>query len=306
MDTTTLWSEAEPDRFSAGVRGGAGNLSTIERRARERGHQTWRRAETEKDDTIVTTLSETLMARDPETGEHSKRVAKLAEGFGSFLGLPRSEVHSLYLAGLLHDIGKVGIRDDVLFKPGSLTPEEQHRIMEHPRIAEKILSPLGFEKVVRYIAVHHENIDGSGYPEGLRGEEIPLAGRALAIVDTYDALRSRRPYKEPLRGAETRLTMTAMAGGKLDPDLLEAFWEFLSGLPATRHERAYRDRARWRSSSSRGPGYPHLGLMARKISLWSRAFFKRSIPRRGIRTAIPPSRPWSANTLLPSGSTCST
>jgi len=214
----------------------------IEREARKKVRRARRRTERERIAAVVRTLNETLMARDPETAEHSKRVADLARGFGRFLGFPRDEVRSLHVAGQLHDIGKVGVRDAVLLKPGSLTPEEQRRVREHPRIAEKILSPLGLRKVVRYIAVHHENVDGSGYPDGLRGEEIPLAGRALAIVDTYDALRSRRPYKEPLSEAEIRTTMREMAGGKLAPELLEKFWRFLSGLRETAVAGGGRDR----------------------------------------------------------------
>jgi len=202
----------------------AGALSSWERRSRERA----RRAEQERIGTAVAALTETLAARDPETGEHSKRVAVLAEKFGAFLGLPPIQTRSLYLAGLLHDIGKIGIRDDVLLKAGSLSAEEQRQIREHPGIARKILAPVGFAEVVDTIAAHHENLDGSGYPEGLRGGQIPVGGRVLSIVDTYDALRSSRPYREPLSDSEVRLAMTGMAGSKLDPELLEAFWRFIS------------------------------------------------------------------------------
>jgi putative nucleotidyltransferase with HDIG domain len=206
----------------------AGALSSWERRSRDRARRAERRAERERIGTAVAALTETLAARDPDTGEHSKRVAVLAETFGAFLGLPPIQNRSLYLAGLLHDIGKIGIRDDVLLKAGSLSAEEQSRIREHPKIALKILEPLGFEKVIRCIAVHHENMDGTGYPEGLKGEEIPLLGRVLSIVDTYDALQSSRPYKDPLPPTEVRLAMTAMAGSKLDPELLKVFWRFVS------------------------------------------------------------------------------
>jgi putative nucleotidyltransferase with HDIG domain len=238
------------------------------------------------------------MARDPETGEHSKRVADLAKGFGSFLGLRPAEVRSLYLAGLLHDIGKVGVRDDVLLKHGSLTPEEQQRIREHPRIAARILSPLGFEEVVRSIAVHHEHVDGSGYPDGLRGEEIPLAGRALAIVDTYDALRSRRPYKEPFLKAQVWLMMMGMAGGELDAGLLEKFWQFLAGLPpnsVSRVESGRRNGEQRRSTGLREPEWPHLPSMTPQVHL---AHVSRTQTRRP--------GPSPANMILPSGSTCST
>ena len=205
----------------------AGALSSWERQSRERAHRAERLAERERIGTAVAALTETLAARDPDTGEHSKRVAVVVEKFGAFLGLPPIQIRSLYLAGLLHDIGKIGIRDDILLKAGSLSTEEQRRIREHPGIALKILAPIGFAEVINTIAAHHENLDGSGYPEGLRGAKIPLGGRVLSIVDTYDALRSHRPYKEPLSEAEVRITMTAMAGSKLDPELLEAFWRFV-------------------------------------------------------------------------------
>lgn len=206
----------------------AGVLSAWERRARERARETEQRAERERIETSVAALTETLTARDPETGEHSKRVAVLSEKFGAFLGLPPRQVRSLYLAGLLHDVGKIGIRDDILLKEGNLSVEEQRRIREHPEIALKILAPVGFTEVVDAIVAHHENLDGSGYPAGLRGEEIPRGARVLSIIDAYDALRSSRPYKEPLADSEVRLIMTAMAGSKLDPGLLEEFWRYLS------------------------------------------------------------------------------
>ncbi|MDW7712136.1 MAG: HD domain-containing phosphohydrolase [Deferrisomatales bacterium] len=210
----------------------AGALSTLERRARQRALRSERRAERERVGTAVAALAESLSVRDPETGEHSRRVAVLSEGFASFLGLPRREAHSLYLAGIMHDVGKIGIRDDVLLKPEKLTPEERRRIMDHPRLAERILAPVGFEKVVRYVAAHHENVDGTGYPEGVRGAEIPLPARVLAIADTYDALRHVRPYKEALREERIRRTMDELAGKRLDGELLAGFWEYLASLPS--------------------------------------------------------------------------
>jgi putative nucleotidyltransferase with HDIG domain len=205
----------------------AGMLVNLERRAEAKAEQLRRRAERDKISTVVASLSETLGARDPDTRDHSRRVAELASGFAHYLGLSRHEVKDLYLAGILHDIGKIGIRDDVLLKPDSLTPEEREKIMQHPRIAEKILAPIGFSDVIRTVAVHHENWDGSGYPEGLQGEAIPLAGRILAIADTYDALRSDRPYQQgQKRENRAREIMAEMSGSKLEEALLRRFWDF--------------------------------------------------------------------------------
>lgn len=209
--------------------GVAGTLVKLERRAEAKTEQIRRHAEREKVATVVASLSETLGARDPATRDHSRRVAALARDFGRFLGLGPKEVQDLYLAGILHDIGKIGIRDDVLLKPEALTADEREKIMQHPKIAEKILAPIGFTAVIRYVGVHHENWDGSGYPEGLCGEDIPLPGRILAVVDTYDALQSNRPYHQGLeKDNSIQEVMASMAGNKLDAQVLNWFWEFMA------------------------------------------------------------------------------
>ncbi len=210
----------------------SGVLVTLENRYRERADRIQRQAEREKIGASVAALTETLGARDTDTRDHSKRVAGLAKGFASFLKFPAEELHDIYLAGVLHDIGKIGIRDDVLLKPDSLTDEDRHKIMKHPEIAEHILAPIGFEKVVSYIAAHHENVDGSGYPKGLSGKEIPVPGLILAIADTYDALKSGRSYKGPMSESMVQKIMTDMAGKKLDKNLLEIFWNYIDSLSA--------------------------------------------------------------------------
>ncbi len=123
----------------------SGVLVSLERRARERADRIKREAEREKIGTAVAALTETLGARDDATCDHSKRVAQLASGFASYLGSPSEERRDIYLAGMLHDIGKIGIRDDILLKPDTLTEEEHRKIMEHPIIAEHILTPIGFD-----------------------------------------------------------------------------------------------------------------------------------------------------------------
>jgi putative nucleotidyltransferase with HDIG domain len=195
----------------------AGALASLERRNREL-------AQREKIRTVVAALTETLAARDPATRDHCRRVARLAEKFAAQLGLSREDRSDIFLAGMLHDIGKIGIRDDILLKPASLTPEERRKIMDHPRMAEQILAPVGFPQVIRYVATHHENVDGSGYPLGLSGESIPLGGRILAIADTYDALTSKRPYHQPLADHDkVSAILNGMSGSKLDHALVEKF-----------------------------------------------------------------------------------
>jgi HD-GYP domain-containing protein (c-di-GMP phosphodiesterase class II) len=207
----------------------AGALVELEHRTKARAEAMRRNAERKKIATVVASLSETLGARDPATRDHSRRVAELASGLGRFMGMSNREVQDVYLAGILHDIGKIGIRDDVLLKPSALTPEDRTKIMEHPRIAEKILAPVGFSTVIRYVGVHHENWDGSGYPEGLCGEAIPLPGRILAVADTYDALNSNRPYHQGLaQNGRIREVMAGMAGTKLDGEVLKRFWEYMN------------------------------------------------------------------------------
>jgi len=176
---------------------------------------------------LAARLAESLGARDTQTLDHSVRVARTARDFADWTGLPAEQRNDLYMAGLLHDIGKIGIRDDVLLKPGTLTEDEERKIRRHPHIAEKILAPVGFEQVIRIVAAHHENVDGSGYPFGLKGEAIPRLARMLAVVDTYDALRSSRPYKKGIeRDADVFRIMEGMAGRKLDPEELARFRAF--------------------------------------------------------------------------------
>jgi len=218
----------------------AGLLVNFERRAEAKAQQIRRQAQRTKVATVVASLSETLGVRDRETRDHSRRVADLASGFARFLDLPQKEIQDLYLAAILHDIGKIGIRDDVLLKPEALTPEERKTIMEHPRIAERILAPVGFSEVIRYVAVHHENWDGSGYPEGLQKEQIPLPGRILTIGDTYDALQANRPYHQGLSNEDQiRKVMSDMAGVKLDETLLMKFWEYLDKSYGLRGQRQF-------------------------------------------------------------------
>jgi putative nucleotidyltransferase with HDIG domain len=172
----------------------AGVLVQLEEEEKERNARIEETARRKRIGSAVAALTETLGARDPNTRDHSKRVASLAEKFAVFLGWDEEVCRDAYLAGIMHDIGKVGVGDDVLLKPEALTAEERQKIMEHPLIAERILAPVGFEHVVRIVAVHHENVDCGGYPKGLCREEIPPAG----------FLPSSTPMTHSGRGAPTK------------------------------------------------------------------------------------------------------
>ncbi|MFZ5453152.1 MAG: HD domain-containing phosphohydrolase [Thermodesulfobacteriota bacterium] len=177
----------------------------------------------------IKALVRSLEARDPYTGQHSARVTEIVSHFGRHLGLPPEELESLKTASYLHDIGKVGISDFILLKPGPLTQDERLIIETHPLIGGKIVEPLGLrpqEKDV--ILYHHERWDGRGYPQGLAGEEIPFACRLLTLADVYDALTTDRPYRHRCSIAKALEEIRAHAGTQFDPELTLEFVDMLS------------------------------------------------------------------------------
>jgi len=161
-------------------------------------------------------------AKDPFLRGHSQRVAAMSAAIASAMGLPDDAVEDLRLSGQLHDIGKIGIPEALLHKAGPLTEDEYMRVMEHVRIGMEILTPLTpLARVLPAIQDHHERWDGSGYPRQLSGEQISLGGRILAAVDAFDALTSRRAYREPLTPQETLDLLATSAGSHLDADVIE-------------------------------------------------------------------------------------
>jgi putative two-component system response regulator len=152
--------------------------------------------ELENAEAVLFSLAYSIEARDPYTRGHCERLADMSARMGERLGIPEDQIKALRRAGVVHDIGKVAVPDSILLKPGPLTAEEIAIIQKHPVVGERICAPLKtFRLVLPIIRHHHEKYDGSGYPDGLVGDAIPLTARILQISDVYDALTTDRPYK---------------------------------------------------------------------------------------------------------------
>jgi putative nucleotidyltransferase with HDIG domain len=165
-----------------------------------------------------------LEARDPYTQQHSNRVAGISLIIGEQLDRSPEELETLSYAGYLHDIGKIGIRDDILLKPGSLTKEEFRKLQEHPIIGARIVERLGlWEAEKQIIRGHHERFDGSGYPDGLHGEEIPLLARIMSVADVFDAMASNRAYRKKMETDTVLRIIEEGSGSQFDPQVVDAF-----------------------------------------------------------------------------------
>ena len=163
---------------------------------------------------------------DDETGQHTHRVGDLSVSIAERLGLPGAQVELMRLAAPLHDVGKIAIPDAVLGKRGKLTDEEFEQMKTHTTVGAQMLAGSAFallEMAEQIALTHHEKWDGSGYPAGLAGEAIPIAGRIVAVADVFDALTHARPYKAAWSTADAIAEMTGQAGRHFDPQVLEAF-----------------------------------------------------------------------------------
>jgi len=171
----------------------------------------------------IRVLSATVDAKDPYTANHSLNVTTYACSLARELGLSEETIQNIYLAGLLHDIGKIGIPEEILLKPGKLTAEEYQEIMKHPVTGAKIIEPLrGLKNIIPMVRHHHERYDGTGYPDKLRGEEIPLEARILATADAFDALTSERPYRKAHNPENALKEIRRHQGTQFDPKIVEA------------------------------------------------------------------------------------
>jgi putative two-component system response regulator len=187
----------------------------------------------EEAETILFALAQTVEQRDKETGNHCQRLASLSVALGSAIGLPDEDLLALHRGGFLHDIGKVAVPDVILFKQGELTPEEWVIMRSHTWKGEEICRPMrSLRPVLPIIRNHHERWDGSGYPDGLRGEDIPLLARILQLADIFDALTSERSYKQAysVDDAISQLRREAELGWR-DPELVSVFCEVVK-LPS--------------------------------------------------------------------------
>ncbi len=172
----------------------------------------------------ITALAAAIDAKDEYTRGHSERVTKFSVIIGKYLGLNAIELERIKVAGLLHDIGKIGIDDRILRKPGILTAEEFEEMKKHPVIGYNILEPIKeLKEINKGVKYHHEKWDGSGYPEGLKGQQIPLIARIIAVADTFDAMTSRRPYQEPMEPEFVRDKIRDFAGIRYDKRVVSAF-----------------------------------------------------------------------------------
>jgi len=179
----------------------------------------------------VETLIRALQARDPYTSGHSTRVSRYCLLIAEKLKFSSKMKHSVYLASMLHDIGKIGISDTLLQRPGKLSDEEMEIIREHPQLGASMIQMLGeMHPIVPLILHHHEAYDGSGYPAGIKGDNIPLISRIIAVADTFDAMTSDRPYRERRSKYEAIAELKNCAGKKYDPRIVQIFLRVLEEI----------------------------------------------------------------------------
>jgi putative nucleotidyltransferase with HDIG domain len=187
----------------------------------------------------VNALLAAVAAKDPYTSEHAQKVAELSETIAGKMGLDKHSMTNLRYASLLHDIGKIGVPTYVLGKEERLEKEELEVIRRHPEISAQIIKPVSFlQRIMPIVRHHHENVDGAGYPDGLKGGEIPLESRILAVADAYDAMTSNRPYRDAITQDRALTLIAERAGTQFDPEVVTIFTEIIRAASAPAANRA--------------------------------------------------------------------
>ncbi|MDX1388922.1 MAG: HD domain-containing protein, partial [Acidobacteriota bacterium] len=172
----------------------------------------------------IRALAQAIDAKDPYTRGHSVRVNRYSVLLARYMGLPAPEVRDIHVASLLHDVGKIGIDDAILRKPGTLTPEEFGAMKTHTTLGASIMEPIRqMKKIIPGLRSHHERMNGSGYPDGLAGDEIPLMARIIAVADTFDAMTTHRPYQKAMTMEAALARINELKGVALDVKVVEAF-----------------------------------------------------------------------------------
>jgi len=186
----------------------------------------------------IQALSAALESRDGTTGEHIDRTQRLVEAVALDLGLEAGEARAARYAAVLHDIGKIGVPDAILNKPGALSEEEWETMRRHPEMGAEILGSIaGFERISEVVLRHHERFDGGGYPGGISGEQIPLAARLISVVDAYDAMTNDRPYRKAMTHEEAVGELERNAGTQFDPRVIESMDRVVGRWRARDHRR---------------------------------------------------------------------
>jgi HD-GYP domain-containing protein (c-di-GMP phosphodiesterase class II) len=181
-------------------------------------------------------LTSAIDAKDPYTCGHSDRVARIAVRLGQEMGCDEKTLHTIYLAGLLHDVGKIGVDDNVLRKPGKLTDTEYEHIKRHPEIGHRILGGLPkLGDILPVVLHHHESWDGHGYPRQLGAQDIPLAARIVAVADSYDAMSSNRPYRPGMPEEKIDQIFRNGSAQQWDPEVVAAFFRARKDLLEIAH-----------------------------------------------------------------------
>jgi diguanylate cyclase (GGDEF)-like protein len=220
-------------------------------------------------DTATQALASVLAPQPHHRGRPSDMIASLATGIGLELGLPPEEIERIRIASLLHDLGKIAVPEEILDKPAKLSDREWQAIGEHPRIGQVILEQASsLREAVPVVLHHHERFDGGGYPHGLRGNEIPLGARIVAVADAYHAMVHERPYSSALRHAEALSELRRHAGNQFDPAVVEVFCRvYAEGVPPDGLEEVYRLHERANGGLARSPAATATGMVTRTTTM---------------------------------------